>query len=219
MPRVARPRRRLLFAGTTNDDTYLGRRHEQVIGGTGIAGWGSTVERVRWVVRLAFVGVVYSAGVVGWLMLPGDRPVPTLVWVVAYLGLFPVFCTAVVIANRQWRGRAGVARSALKRPGLVVVVAIVTLAALMVTALVLTAVAPLPEVPPGQPQIVDGRHVLNNHGVVTSVSRQEYLRALEADQRGFAAFALFFYLLAALIIGMTGERLTARGGPNGASQS
>jgi hypothetical protein len=174
---------------------------------------------VRWIVRLAFVGTIYSAGVVGWLLLPGDRPVPTVVWLVAFLGLFPVFGSAVFFANRHWRGRAELARPALKRPGLVVVVAIGTLVALMVTALVLTVVAPLPEVPPGQPQIVDGRYVLNNHGTVTSVSRQEYLRALEAGQRGFAALALLFYQLAALIIGMTGERLAARGGPSGASQS
>lgn len=111
---------------------------------------------------------------VGWLLLPGDRPVPTLVWLVAFLGWFPVFGSAVFIANRHWRGRAGLARPALKRPGLVVAVAAVTLAALMVIALVLTAVAPLPEVPTRSPQIVDGRYVVINHGRLTSVSRQEY---------------------------------------------
>jgi hypothetical protein len=170
---------------------------------------------VRWTVRLAFVGATYSAGVVGWLLLPGDRPVPISVWSVAILGCFPVFGSALFVARRQWRVGAGTGGPALKRPNAVVVGVIVTFAALVVTALVLTVVAPLPEVPPGQPQIVDGRYVLNNHGNVTPISRQEYLRALEAGQLGSAGIAPFFYLSAALIIGITGERLAARGDLSG----
>lgn len=174
---------------------------------------------MRWSIQLAFVGAFYSAGVVGWLLLPGDRPVPALVWLVAFLGSFPVFGSALFVARRDWRGGVGTGRPALKRPGVVVVGVVVTLAALVVTALVLTVVAPLPEVPPGQPEIVHGRYVLNNHGNMTPISRQEYLRVLEAGQRVFAAFALLFYLLAALIVGITGERLAARADPSGVRQA
>jgi hypothetical protein len=92
----------------------------------------------------------------------------------------------------------------------VVVGSLAALVALAVAALVLTVVVPVPPVPPGQPEIVDGQYALNNHGVVTPVSRQVYLHALEVGQRGFVGIALVFYLVAGLVVGMTGERLAAR---------
>lgn len=173
---------------------------------------------MRWILRLAFVGAAYSAGIVGWLLLPGDRPVPMLMWSVAFVGLFPVFGSALLVARRYWREGMGTGTPTLWRPGAVVVGVLATLAALVVAGLVLTAVAPAPPVPPGAPEVVDGRYVLNNHGSLTPVSRRVYLRVLEAWQLGFVSIAFLFYLVAALVVGATGERLAARGARFGVGQ-
>jgi hypothetical protein len=58
---------------------------------------------VTWIPRLAFAGAAYSAGIIVWLLLPGDRPLPTLIWLAAFVGSFPVFGSAVFVARRYWR--------------------------------------------------------------------------------------------------------------------
>jgi hypothetical protein len=81
---------------------------------------------------------------------------------------------------------------------------------LIVVILVLTARGPSASpLPPGQPEIVDGQHVLDNHDLLTPVSREVYLRAREAQQLTFTSMAVVFYMVAALAVGVTGERLMA----------
>jgi hypothetical protein len=170
---------------------------------------------MRWVFRLAIIGAAYSGGLIGWLSLPGDRPVPTIVWITAFVGMFPVWGAALLGSRKRW-SRPSVAAAdvfaSVRRPTDTVVGIMAVLVALAVLVLVLTCVGPWTAMPPGQPVIVDGRYVLNNHGDITPISREEYLRYSEAGQRGFVGLALLFYLGAALIVAMTAGRLrrTAR---------
>jgi hypothetical protein len=166
--------------------------------------------RWTWVFRLAIVGAAYSASLVGWLSLPGDRPVPTIVWTTAFVGMFPVWGAALLGSRKRWPRPSAAAAdlfAAVKRPTNIAVGILIILITLVVLVLVLTYVGQSTAMPPGQPEIVDGQHVLNNHGAVTPISREEYLRYSEAGQRGFVGMALLFYLGAALIVAMTADRL------------
>jgi hypothetical protein len=166
---------------------------------------------------LALVGAAYAAGVAGWLLLPGDRPVPTAVWIVAFAGIFPVFGSAILLNKRYWRrGSASPviwpaiwpAMDVLKRPAVFVRAIFAILVVLIVVTLVVVVLVPDSTVPPGDPGIVDGQYVLNNHGSLHVVSRQVYLHALEAGQLAFTSIAMVFYLVAGLVVGMTAERMT-----------
>jgi hypothetical protein len=168
----------------------------------------SNIKAVRWILRLAFVGASYSAGVLGWLFLPGDRPVPDPIWVAAFLGLFPVYGAAVVYASRRWRRPSAVAADppAVKRTDRTVIGVVSVLVALGVVVLILTAAGSFGDVPPGDPGIQDGQYVLNNHGEVTPISHEEYLEYSEASQRGFVGIALLFYLVAGVITAIAATR-------------
>lgn len=166
---------------------------------------------VRWVFRCALAGAAYTASVFGWLLFTADEPVPTPLWVLAYIGVFPVGAAAVLKARMLWSRRmssaAVEASTALRHPARAVISIIAVIAVLALVALIATALGPGTDAPPGQPEIVDGRYVLNNHGDITAISRVEYLHYTEAGQRGFLAGALIFYLVAALIVAMTVDRL------------
>jgi hypothetical protein len=136
--------------------------------------------------------------------------VPLPVWLVAFVGVFPVYGVALALARHYWRAGDTSGRSWLAAPDRVVVAALIIVVAAVVAVLVSTVVTPYVEVPPGQPEVVDGRYVLNNHGTVTSVSREAYLHALETGQRGFVEIAWVFYVVAAAATGAVGTRVAAR---------
>lgn len=151
---------------------------------------------------LVLVGGVYAAAVQTVFLFPGDTPVPTVVWVAAFLGAFVALGLAIVTV-RSARGRRGVpgvgaSQSRLPRAARIGVLVTYTVAVLVV--LVLTA-AGVNDGPPGQPVVTsDGRYAVDNHGELTYVTRAVYRHAEEIGQRGFVGFALIFYLLSAVLI-------------------
>lgn len=166
---------------------------------------------------LAVVGAACTAAVTAWLLLPGDRPVPGPVWTAAFTCAIPVFGAAVVMAKRYWRRGAApggltlpAARPPARPPTVVRVLFAVLITLIVVILTLVVIVSSASPVPPGSPEIVDGQYVLNNHGSLTPVSRQEYMHTLEVWQMGFTSIAMVFYLTAALAVLMTGERLMER---------
>jgi hypothetical protein len=113
--------------------------------------------------------------------------------------VLPVFGSALLLAKRYWRQGAGAtsvrpAGRARGRPTTVVRILLAALATLIVAVLALVVLVPKgPDLPPGQPMIVDGQYVLADHGSLAPVSRQVYLQALEAGQLGFTSIAVVFY--------------------------
>src|SRR5262245_33537759 len=115
-------------------------------------------------------------------------------WIIAFGGMFPVFGSAVLaVVNSPRSGRIALAWLSVRRPRLVRLVALAALLGVVVAVLVLTVADPLPGVPPGQPEVVDGRYVLDNHGVLTPVSRQVYRTSLVETELGFVGIAMVFY--------------------------
>jgi lysylphosphatidylglycerol synthetase-like protein (DUF2156 family) len=174
----------------------------------------------RTVLWLAVSGAAYAAAIVGWLWLPGYRPVPTPVWLAAVMPAVMVNGSAVLFARRYWRRGSTQDRTRPTervRPNPIVVVRalLAVLVTLIVVVLVLTARARAgPPLPPGQPEIVNGQYMLNNHGSLTPVSRELYLRAGEGLQQLGVSVAMVFYLVAGLTVGVTAERLTATARPS-----
>ncbi|MEU7873328.1 hypothetical protein [Dactylosporangium sp. NPDC049140] len=165
---------------------------------------------MKLILRIAVAGAAYSAGLAGWLLLPGYHPVPMLMWLVAVIGIFPVFGSALLVARRYAHEDPAPGTPTLRRPGAVVAAVFATFAALAVAALVLTIVASAQPLPPGQPVIEGGQYFVNDHGTLTPVSQAVYVAALETGQLGFVSISLVFYLIAVLAVGITGERLAAR---------
>ena len=159
------------------------------------------------VLGLAVFGAVYAAGVAVWLLLPGARPVPTPVALIAFAQCFPALGAASLLHKRYWRSGTP---SALRLPGAVVRGTLFGLLTLAMGVIVLIAVAPDMSSPPGAPEIVQGHYVLNNHGSLTPVSRQVYLQALEGGQLASAVISMFLCIVAACITAMTSSRVAAR---------
>jgi hypothetical protein len=167
---------------------------------------------VRWAFGLAIVGAAYSAGLVGLLSLPGSRPVSTITWSLPFVGLFPVAWVAVRGAQKRWSSPVRASAddlAAAKRPTDAAVGVLTVLLAGAVLVMILTW-PPMFMRPPGQPSIENGRYVLDNRGALTAISRDEYLRYAEDDQRGAISFALLFYLSSALAIAMLDFRRPSR---------
>lgn len=157
---------------------------------------------MQWVVRSAIIGAIYSAGILVWLLLPGANPVPASVWLVAFGGMLPLFALAVIFIRRYLRVGLSVWRRALRKPGGLAVASLILFVGLLVFAV---RAAPS-RVLPGQPEIVHGQYVLDDHGRLTPVTREEYLRAAEAGQRNFVLIGLAFYV-ATVVLVETGKRL------------
>jgi hypothetical protein len=128
--------------------------------------------------------------------------VPAPVWLVAFVGMFPLFGSAVIFIRRQMRVGLGIWMRVLRRLGALSIAAIAVFVGLLVFAL---RAAPS-SVLPGQPEIVHGQYVLDNHGRLTPVTREEYLRAAEAGQRNFILVGLAFYVVTVVLIEI-GQRL------------
>jgi hypothetical protein len=119
--------------------------------------------------------------------------------------------SAIFLALHYGKVGSPVPRSMLRRPGVLVLAILAVVTAGVMSGLVAAAFGPPSQpVPAGQPQIVDGQNVLNNHGHLEPVSREVYLHVLEADQRLFVVYAGVGYLAAACVVGATGERVLAR---------
>ncbi|MEV4512230.1 hypothetical protein AB0K00_25105 [Dactylosporangium sp. NPDC049525] len=162
--------------------------------------------------RVALAGSMYSAGVAVWLLRPGFHPVPTPVWLSAFLGCFLLQAAAMTFGRNYWRRRPmGAGDGSMRRQSFVTRVMFAGAVACIVVVLVLIARMPsAPALPPGAPEIAQGQYVLNNHGSLTAVPRDVYLRAVEEGQTLFASFAMGFFLVAAVVVWMTGDRLAAR---------
>jgi len=188
---------------------------------------GAGRDPVAYVFLGVLVGGAYAAGVMVALLWPGDTPVSLPVWLLAFIGAFPAF-GAGLISFKVARGRTAApgwrrtfppprapapARSAAL-PRWLVLGAPAVLAAVAVTMLVLAVTAGPP--PPGQPIVTDdGRYALNNHGVLTYVGYDEWVRALELGQRLFVGLALVFYTVAAFAVAAAIGLRTPRPRPQG----
>jgi len=146
--------------------------------------------------------VLYSVGVNVALIIPGDNPMPTPIWVAAVVGAFPVFGAGIILFRRSMRRRipsrrpqtpATLPRSAYYILGLTCFA--------MVAVLVLNIATSIGPVPPGQPQQVGPtQFVLNNHGVTTPITHEEYLRFEESGQRGVVGISLIFCIVGILML-------------------
>jgi hypothetical protein len=166
---------------------------------------------VFWFVLVAWT---YAVAVNGWLQLPGDRALPVAIWMPAFVGVFPGFAAALgflIVESPRLRQMTStglvpvaVARLLLTswRRRSTVDIVTVALPILVVATLVLLVHGTHPwDDLPGQPDIVNGQYVLNNHGSLTPVSRQEYLRASEGVSEFFLAGAMVFYMVSGLVLG------------------
>lgn len=165
---------------------------------------------VKVILGLAVAGVIYSTAVLAWLLQPGTSPVANPVWVTAFVAGFVVLGSALVVAKSGSATRSSHGRWGLKRPDRIAGAATISLVAVFVSVLVLTVTDPLPPVPPGQPQIVNGLYAVNNHGALTYVPYQVYRNALKEMQLLFVGGSLISYLAAALALGIGASRTTPR---------
>lgn len=143
--------------------------------------------------------------------MSAHRPVPTAVCTIGLVIVAPVFGCAAWLSRRYWDARGvSVVTRTLARARAIVLCAVGVLLAMIVTALVLIAVVPDETVPPGQPEVVNGRYVLDEHGSLTPVPRSVYDQARLQQERIWTAAALLFGLAAVWTLGATGERMVDR---------
>ena len=178
---------------------------------------------IRVAAGFAIVGAAFAASVNSWLLLPGLRPVPTPIWVIAFVGMFPVVGSSLVLAKVYWLrevGRTDTGPTQRRSPqqarqrsstiaNILTVLFLAWIAVVLI--LVFAAVSESPALS-GVPDTVDGQYVLNNHGTLTPISRHDYLLAMETGQMLFAAGAMVFYLLGAFFALATRDHLIERAG-------
>ena len=87
------------------------------------------------------------------------------------------------------------------------VIALVGVCMVVLLAAMLIGVA---DMAPGSPEEVDGRYYSNNHGEVTVLTEDEYLRAVGAETRMFATVAGVFLSASAIGAGSRRNRLQMR---------
>lgn len=163
-----------------------------------------------WIVGLALFGAACSVAVVWWTVVHDRRPLPAWIWIPLFVGCFPV-AGAGFIAGRWWRENSSASDGPhLRRPYLVLRSGVALLVLGVVGLLTFTAVRPADQLPPGQPGIVDGRYVVNNHGKLTTITRDQYLRAQTGGQGGFEIAAYFLYSSALLSVAIPAVRTTTR---------
>jgi hypothetical protein len=113
----------------------------------------------------------YTAVLLG-LLLSTKRPVPTAAVAIEMVIALPIFLFAIMFRRRYWHaGGSSVVTPTLARARAIVVGAVGVLLAMIVTALVLIVDLPDETAPLGQPEVVNGQYVLNEHGLVTPVPR------------------------------------------------
>jgi hypothetical protein len=92
--------------------------------------------------RVALAGSMYSAGVAVWILRPGFHPVPTPVWLSAYLACFVLQAAAMSFNRGYWRRRpVGAGAGAARRRSFVIRVMFAGAVALIVVVLALIAPA------------------------------------------------------------------------------
>ncbi|MBI1211975.1 MAG: hypothetical protein GC190_10965 [Alphaproteobacteria bacterium] len=123
------------------------------------------------------------------------------VWLLHY-GIFPFILAAAVVLGRlatpSRRFRDAVMLLPLSARLLIAVAFIYAMANFFIV---------LPLSAGGQPVIRDGRHYLNDHGVLREVTADEFHAQRNLAIRGFSGHWLFLYLASALVL------LTARRAP------
>jgi hypothetical protein len=112
------------------------------------------------------------------------------IWLL-HIGIFVVFGPAVFVVDRA-RKRGDLYDLLASFPKAVFAAAAVLLLAATVAGM--QAMTSLE----GSPEELPSGYVLNNHGNIRQLSRQEYLQAKAAEDRGFSAIWLEFYGLSAL---------------------
>ena len=157
---------------------------------------------MRTVLGLALSGAAYAAAILAWTTMYSDHPLPAAMDDSAFLGSFVAVGLAFIVVRKQRAGKLkpGLVRQQIRRPQVAEAVVLAAIVSVIVGALLLTAFGPDTEVVPGQPAIVGGQYVQNNHGVVSPITREQYLRAQAGSQRMVAFGALIFYLVAAGVV-------------------
>lgn len=153
----------------------------------------------------AVAAACYDIAVIGWL-LSKDRPMPSLVWIVAFLWAVLSFGLAATIG--RWGTPVVTPTVAYSR---IIVVALGVLGVLLiVTILVLMQLIPDPVLPPGEALIENGRYIVDNHGSQTVISESVYNQSRVSDESGSTAVALVFSLVTAFSIAASGEKIAAK---------
>ncbi|WP_412538840.1 hypothetical protein R8Z50_23655 [Longispora sp. K20-0274] len=162
---------------------------------------------MRWFFRYALLSAAYGSTVLLWTLIPHDHPVPTAAWIVAFVSAFVSFGPAVIMTAIRQRNMVPLSAppGIVSRTHTVLAWCVSALAAAAVLAVVVTGGL---DVPDGQPEIVAGQYVLDNHGSTTPITEAQYTAALAAGQRLFTIGGTVFSLIGAWLLRMTTRMLT-----------
>ncbi|GIG55949.1 hypothetical protein Lfu02_03210 [Longispora fulva] len=171
---------------------------------------------MRWFFRYALLSAAYGSGVLLWTLIPRDHPVPTAAWTAAFVSAFVSFGPGVILTAVRQHSMVPpppppgiVNRTHTTLAWCVSALAVVAVLAVVVTGGML--------VPNGQPEIVTGQYVLNNHGSTTPITEAQYTAGLAAGQRLFTIGATAFSLAGMWLLLVTTRLLAEDQARNGST--
>lgn len=172
--------------------------------------WVRSTARIVYPLALAGAAAAAVLNVVTWLPIDVSGLAP--VWVLVFVGIFPLFFASVLVINREQRlrrDRLGPARwwqsnrlswrdAFGDAPRWAVILLLIVAAYAFVN--FFAGIAQLP----GQPEAAGGLYYFNNHGSQIPTDLAGYLQGLRVQMRMFTGHPIVFYGIAALI--MVGRR-------------
>jgi hypothetical protein len=194
---------------------WNGEAWQHSVGGPSAASQSEAATRTprldRLIVAVSVLMIVFAVIIVIADRVPGEPILPTNVFVVPFLAVFPCFGWAVIGSyfvpgrRRSWRVWDPDPLTAPRRSQLALVIVGVVVAVAVVACL-LTTHGSLR----GQPEIHHGKYYLDDHGGLIPVTHAQYDQAVKRGQQLFASSALLFHLFAVVIITVPLDRGSRR---------
>jgi hypothetical protein len=157
------------------------------------------------------VGFVVSIGVVVDSLIPGGPRLPEATTWLAFIAVFPVWFAVLLKALGGFKRlrRSSLAdafngparREQMKQTWAIirpVPMGIKVFAGVVIALGMFNSWSSFGQLS-GQPQQIDSDYVLNNHGTVTHITKDQYLTALADGHRMFAGHAALFYTVAGVL--------------------